>query len=109
MLMTTDTHLLARVTDGDRAAFESVFAASFDAVYAFAARRTGGRSEAEALTEKILRRTFAALGDYAGDVPFAAWLLEMAKRVEREERGRRTPERARGALPLAESGQPSRR
>jgi len=84
MLMTTDTHLLARVAAGDREAFEAVYAASFDAVYAFAARRTTDRAGAEAFTERMLRRTFAMLAAYPGDVPFAAWLLGVAKEVERE-------------------------
>jgi len=83
MLMTTDTRLLARVAAGDREAFETVYAASFAAIYAFAARRTNDRAAAEALTERILRRTFATLATYTGDVPFAAWLLEVAKEVER--------------------------
>jgi len=87
MLMTTDTRLVARATEGDRDAFDAVYAASFPAVHAFAARRTRDRGEAEALTARILRRVFTALPAYAGDVPFAAWLLELAKEVERERVG----------------------
>jgi RNA polymerase sigma-70 factor (ECF subfamily) len=84
MLMTTDTRLVARAAEGDRDAFEAVYAASFPAVYAFAARRTRDRADAEALAERILRRVFAALPAYSGEIPFAAWLLELAKQVERE-------------------------
>lgn len=99
--MTTDTRLVARVAEGDRDAFESIYAASFPAVHGFAARRTRDRREAEALTARILRRVFAALPAYAGDVPFAAWLLELSKQVEREERLRRRPARARSPFSFA--------
>jgi len=92
MLMTTDTDLLARALRGDREAFETVFEASFRSVFAFAARRTSGRAAAERLTARVLRRSFASLDDYAGDVPFAAWLLEIAKQVEREKPVRVQPQ-----------------
>lgn len=98
--MTTDTRLVARAARGDRDAFDAVYAAAFPAVYGFAARRTRGRVAAEALTERILRRVFATLPLYRGDVPFAAWLLERAKQVERERRGR--PERAGTRLAVAQ-------
>jgi len=99
MLMTTDTRLVSRATEGDRDAFDAIFEASLPSVFAFAARRTASRAAAERLTERILRRSFASLAGYAGDVPFAAWLLAVAKQVEREERT--PPARARRA-PLAQ-------
>jgi len=86
MLTTTDTRLVSRAAEGDRDAFDAIFEASFPRVFAFAARRTASRAAAERLTQRILRRGFASLGGYAGDVPFAAWLLTVAKQVEREER-----------------------
>jgi DNA-directed RNA polymerase specialized sigma24 family protein len=95
MLMTTDTRLVALVIAGDRDAFDAVYTASFRSVHAFAARRVEGRAAAEALAARILRRVFAALDQYDGEVPFAAWLLDLAKQVEREDRTRRRPERAR--------------
>jgi RNA polymerase sigma-70 factor, ECF subfamily len=104
MLMTTDTRLLTRAAHGDREAFDAVFAASFPLVHAFAVRRAAGRIAVEALTARILARTFAALDAYAGDVPFAAWLLTVAKQVEQEERLRRRPERVRGRARFAHVG-----
>ena len=101
MLMTTDTRLVTRAARGDQDAFEAVFAASFPCVHAFCARRTQTRAAAEALTERVLGRAFAALDAYAGDVPFAAWLLALAKQVEAEERMRRRPIPARARLPVA--------
>jgi len=102
MLMTTDTRLMARVTEGDRDAFETVYAATFPAIHSFAARRTHDRAEAEALTGRILRRVFAAISLYQGDVPFAAWLLEQAKTVAREESPRRRPAHVRTRPSIAQ-------
>jgi DNA-directed RNA polymerase specialized sigma24 family protein len=84
MLMTTDTFLTQRAARGDRDAYEAVYDASFPRVYAFAVRRTGERRGAERLCERILRRVFRDLHGYAGDVPFAAWLLGVAKQVAHE-------------------------
>lgn len=81
MLVSTDTELTHRAAAGDREAFERVYAASLPAVWAFAMRRTGSRAAAEALTARILRRAFAELEGYDGQVPFGAWLLGVARRV----------------------------
>jgi RNA polymerase sigma-70 factor, ECF subfamily len=99
MLMTTDTALVQRAALGDSDAFAVIYEASFRCVYAFAARRTPAREHAEALTERILARAFAELAQYAGDVPFAAWLLGVARREiadaarARTDAGRRQPAR----------------
>jgi DNA-directed RNA polymerase specialized sigma24 family protein len=85
MLMTTDTRLVARAAAGDRDAFDTVYAAAFGCVYAFAVRRSDGeRAAAESLAERILRRVFADLDRYDGQVPFAAWLLALARDVDRD-------------------------
>jgi RNA polymerase sigma-70 factor (ECF subfamily) len=102
MLMTTDTGTVQRAMRGDREAFETVYDASFACVYAFASRRSDGtRLAAEALTEAILVRAFRELDHYRGDVPWAAWLLDVAKRVLRERpvAARRRPERAAPRAP----------
>jgi hypothetical protein len=81
VLVSTDTDLTHRAAAGDREAFEQVFADCLPAIWAFAGRRTSGRAAAESLTSRILRRAFAELDDYDGQVPFAAWLLSVAHRV----------------------------
>ncbi|RIL04707.1 MAG: hypothetical protein DCC71_13185 [Proteobacteria bacterium] len=101
MLMTTDTFLTQRAVGGDRDAYEAVYAASFPRVYAFAVRRTGERRSAERLCEQILRRVFRDLHDYAGDVPYAAWLLEVAKQVAREQAAARRIGRVAPGAPSA--------
>jgi DNA-directed RNA polymerase specialized sigma24 family protein len=81
VLVSTDTDLTRRAAAGDPEAFERIYAQSLPAVWAFVSRRAAGRASAEALTRRILRRAFTELGDYDGQVPFAAWLLAVARRV----------------------------
>jgi len=103
MLMTTDTVLVQRAASGDRDAFASIYEESFRCVYAFAARRTGTRAAAEALTEVILIEVFGRLEGYAGEVPFAAWLHSIAKRVAAGTGARRRPTRVAPKSPFAHS------
>jgi DNA-directed RNA polymerase specialized sigma24 family protein len=81
VLVSTDTELTRRTAAGDRDAFERLFAQCLPPIWTFASRRTSGRAAAEALTLRILRRAFLELEDYDGQVPFAAWLLTIARRV----------------------------
>ncbi len=99
--MTTDTGTVERAMRGDREAFEAVYDASFPCVHAVASRRCGGRPATEALVETILVRVFQDLDRYQGDVPWAAWLLGVAKQVlhERPLAVRRRPERAAPRTP----------
>jgi RNA polymerase sigma-70 factor (ECF subfamily) len=90
MLMTTDTVLVQRAARGDREAFSAVYEESFRCVYAFALRHLRKRRPAEALTERVLVRVFTELGGYQGEVPFAAWLLAIAKQVMAPRRRTRT-------------------
>jgi len=81
VLISTDTDLTHRAAAGDREAFEQVFAASLPSIWGFVSRRAAGRAAAEALASRILRRAFSELDHYDGQVPFAAWLLAVARRV----------------------------
>lgn len=83
MLVSTDTDLTRSAAAGDREAFERVYAESLPVVWAFASRHAAGRVAAELLAGRILRRAFAELAGYDGQVPFAAWLLAIARRVVR--------------------------
>lgn len=103
MLMTTDTMLVQRAAGGDREAFASIYEESFRCVYAFAARQTGTKAAAEALTEVILIQVFGSLASYAGDVPFAAWLQSIAKHVVADTAPRRRPTRVAPKSPFAHS------
>ena len=74
---------------------------NFDRVYAFVARRVGGRGEAEDLTAEVFHHALANLGRFEWrGIPFAAWLLQIARnaladrwqRAAREHAAERSPE-----------------
>ncbi|HTF34735.1 MAG TPA: hypothetical protein VK714_13685 [Myxococcota bacterium] len=91
MLMTADTGLVQRAALGDAEAFAAVYEQSLGRVYVFALRRTSGREAAEKLTERILEQIFGQLDGYTGEVPFAAWLLAIAKGVANADSQERVP------------------
>jgi DNA-directed RNA polymerase specialized sigma24 family protein len=93
MLLTTDTELARRALRGDPEAFARVYEASFPCVWSFATRRLRSIGAAEALTEQILARVFRELDRYEGEVPFAAWLLELCKETARAASKAPTPAR----------------
>ncbi len=81
MIPKTDTELTQRAAHGDRDAFGRLFDECLPVVWSFACRRTAERQAAETLTSRILRRAFAELESYDGQIPFAAWLHALALRV----------------------------
>lgn len=63
----------------DPARFGDVYERYFELVYAYAARRTAGRIEAEDLTAEVFRRALAHLPRFKWTgAPFGAWLLRIA-------------------------------
>jgi RNA polymerase sigma-70 factor, ECF subfamily len=59
--------------------FAALYEANFDRVYAFAARRTAGRAEAEDLTATVFEKALANLPRFEWrGVPFIAWLTRIA-------------------------------
>lgn len=64
----------------DPASFGILYEDNFDLVYAFVARRVENRSEAEDVTSIVFHKALAALPRYEWrGVPFAAWLLRIAR------------------------------
>ena len=60
--------------------FAELYERNFDRVYAFVARRTGDRVEAEDLTAEVFHQALAHLGRFEWrGIPFAAWLLQIAR------------------------------
>jgi len=104
MIVATDTDLTQRAASGDREAFGRVFEQSLPAVWAFACRRTGNRAASEMLTRRILCRAVDELGSYDGQVPFAAWLLAVARRVAAPASPRRTRPHGRRPAPTTRPG-----
>lgn len=73
--------------------FAVLYEANFDKVYAFVARRTAGRAEAEDLTSTVFEKALANLPRFEWrGVPFIAWLMRIAaNEVADRARERATP------------------
>jgi len=106
VLTTTDTKLTRAAAGQEREAFEAVFEAVVPAIWAWACRRVPERAAAEALAERILQRVFAELDGYEGQVPFAAWVLTLAREEARAALPRRAS-LATGALRAVAGGAPA--
>jgi len=75
-----DERLLIEAAKADPQRFGALYERNFDRVYAYVARRSGSRGEAEDLTSEVFHQALANLGRFEWrGVPFAAWLLQIAR------------------------------
>ena len=75
-----DEHLLIESAKADPSRFAELYERNFDRVYAFVARRAVSRCEAEDLTAEVFHQALANLARFEWrGVPFAAWLLQIAR------------------------------
>lgn len=75
-----DERLLIEAAKADPQCFAALYERNFDRVYAFVARRSGSRGEAEDLAAEVFHQALANLGRFEWrGVPFAAWLLQIAR------------------------------
>jgi len=92
-----DERLLIEAAKADPRRFGELYERHFDRVYAFVARRAGGRGEAEDLTAEVFHHALAHVGRFEWrGIPFAAWLMQIARnaladRWQRAARERGTP------------------
>jgi len=77
-----DERALIEAAQRDPRRFSELYQRHFDRVYAFLARRAGGRAEAEDLTAEVFHHALASLGRFEWrGAPFIAWLLQIARNV----------------------------
>jgi len=82
MTQEADERLRIKDAQRDPARFGELYEANFARVYAYIARRVGGRPQAEDLTADVFREALASLGDFEWrGAPFVAWLLRIASRA----------------------------
>jgi RNA polymerase sigma-70 factor, ECF subfamily len=92
-----DERRLIEAAQKDPRCFAELYEAHFPRVYAYAARRLRDRQEAEDVTSEVFQQALASLPRFEWrGVPFAAWLVRMARnaiadRWKRRERERGTP------------------
>src|SRR4029450_1882633 len=91
-----DERLLIEAAQADPQRFADLYEQNFDRVYAFVARRSGSRGEAEDLTAEVFHQALANLGHFEWrGVPFAAWLLQIARNAVTRSEERRVGEEGR--------------
>jgi RNA polymerase sigma-70 factor (ECF subfamily) len=74
-----DERSLIEAAQADPARFLDLYERYFHRVYAYAARRTGSRAEAEDITSEVFEQAFTNLRKYEWrGVPFVAWLYRIA-------------------------------
>jgi RNA polymerase sigma-70 factor (ECF subfamily) len=77
-----DERRLVEAAQGDRARFSELYEEYFELVYAYVARRTRNREEAEDLTADVFRKAFEHLPRFKwSGAPFAAWLFRIASNL----------------------------
>ena len=86
-------HVASLAAAGDRRAFERLYRAHVDRVYALCARLAGDRALAEELTQDVFVRAWEKLPLFRGESAFSTWLHRLAVNVvltARKSAGRRT-------------------
>jgi RNA polymerase sigma-70 factor, ECF subfamily len=74
-----DERLLLEAAKRDPALFADLYTRNFHAVYAYVARRTVSREEAEDITSEVFHQALANLQRFEWrGTPFAAWLIRIA-------------------------------
>jgi RNA polymerase sigma-70 factor (ECF subfamily) len=77
-----DERRLVEAAQRDRARFSEVYEEYFELVYAYIARRTRNREEAEDLTAEVFRKAFEHLPRFKWTgAPFAAWLFRIGSNL----------------------------
>jgi RNA polymerase sigma-70 factor (ECF subfamily) len=75
-----DERSLIEAAQRDPRRFGELYERNIDRVYAFVARRAGGRAEAEDLTAEVFHHALANLARFEWrGAPFVAWLLQIAR------------------------------
>jgi DNA-directed RNA polymerase specialized sigma24 family protein len=98
MLHQADLDLVRAARSGDFAAFSKLYELYLPPVARFSQRQCGDADAAAGLTQAILSVVIDHLDAYRGRVPFAAFVLVIARRV-----GEHWHQEA-GSLPLASDG-----
>lgn len=97
-----DERLLVEAAQRDPRRFGELYERNFGCVYAFIARRTASRAEAEDLTADVFHRALVNLPRFQWrGLPFAAWLLRIATNVVADRQRRAGRERLDPEMEIA--------
>jgi RNA polymerase sigma-70 factor (ECF subfamily) len=76
-----DDELIARVREGDEAAFEILYARYLPRIYSFVSRRVANRADSEEIVQEVFINIFSSIGSFRGEAPFVAWVLGLTRRT----------------------------
>jgi len=76
-----DDELIARVREGDEAAFEALYERYLPRVYPFVNKRVNNRADTEEIVQEVFINIFSSIGSFRGEAPFAAWVLGLTRRT----------------------------
>ena len=77
----SDDELVARVREGDEAAFEGLYARYLPRIYSFVSKRVPNRADTEEIVQEVFINIFSSIGSFRGEAPFAAWALGLTRRT----------------------------
>jgi len=77
----SDDELIARVREGDQAAFEILYERYLPRVYPFVSKRVHNRADTEEIVQEVFINIFSSIGSFRGEAPFAAWVLGLTRRT----------------------------
>ena len=84
----SDEDLATAAANGDRQAFASLLERHYDRLFALTFRLTGGRAEAQDLTQDICAALPAKLASYRGQSKVTTWLYRVAVNAAHDRRRR---------------------
>jgi RNA polymerase sigma-70 factor (ECF subfamily) len=76
-----DDELVARVREGDEAAFESLYERYLPRIYSFVSKRVPNRADTEEIVQEVFINIFSSIGSFRGEAPFSAWALGLTRRT----------------------------
>ncbi|MCC6930230.1 MAG: RNA polymerase sigma factor [Gemmatimonadaceae bacterium] len=103
--------LSARAREGDARAFEGLYRATSERVFALCLRMTGDREQAREVAHDVYVRAWEKLPGFRGDAAFSTWLHRLAVNVvlERQRRDRRRQLHERAGFDDEDDAAPSLR
>jgi RNA polymerase sigma-70 factor (ECF subfamily) len=66
---------------GDGAAFDTLFGRYFARIHRLVNRRLGSPADVEETVQEVFSDLVSSLDGFRGEVPFAAWVLGLTRRV----------------------------
>ena len=97
-----EDELIARVRDGDEAAFETLYERYLPRVYQFVSKRVSNRADTEEIVQEVFINIFSSIGSFRGEAPFAAWVLGLTRRTI----ANRFKKKRHATVPLASPEEP---